>query len=201
MGSSHSLVLNSLDQSLECDTEQQSLVQIGYTLHKTILKLYTKYLSNDGKTVDYLGLKEDPNFSEYVKETAKLQTAKIQSLTRNERLALFINLYNSLQIHALIINGEPKTWSERGKIWNKNYYVISGRSYSLNDIEHGILRANRRQPFSVLPRFLWGDPRKQLSLHNSEFDPRVHFALVCGAKSCPAVRIYRPGPFIQFESC
>eukprot|EP01103_Thecamoeba_quadrilineata_P013715 TRINITY_DN3891_c0_g1_i4.p1 TRINITY_DN3891_c0_g1~~TRINITY_DN3891_c0_g1_i4.p1 ORF type:complete len:168 (-),score=10.25 TRINITY_DN3891_c0_g1_i4:374-838(-) len=139
MGSSHSLVLNSLDQSLECDTEQQSLVQIGYTLHKTILKLYTKYLSNDGKTVDYLGLKEDPNFSEYVKETAKLQTAKIQSLTRNERLALFINLYNSLQIHALIINGEPKTWSERGKIWNKNYYVISGRSYSLNDIEHGIL--------------------------------------------------------------
>ncbi len=37
--------------------------------------------------------------------------------------------------------------------------------------------------------FAEDDPRRTLSL--SSLDPRIHFALVCGAKSCPPVRLFR----------
>lgn len=36
--------------------------------------------------------------------------------------------------------------------------------------------------------FADGDPRLSLTV---PLDPRVHFALVCGAKSCPPIRIFR----------
>ena len=36
--------------------------------------------------------------------------------------------------------------------------------------------------------FLAGDPRLSLTV---PLDPRVHFALVCGAKSCPPIRIFK----------
>ena len=32
------------------------------------------------------------------------------------------------------------------------------------------------------------DPRRPMAMH--PVDPRIHFALVCGAKSCPPIRVY-----------
>lgn len=52
--------------------------------------------------------------------------------------------------------------------------------YSLDDIEHGVLRGNRPHPSSPEPLLRDGDPRLQFVM--SRVDPRIHFALVCGAK-------------------
>ena len=51
--------------------------------------------------------------------------------------------------------------------------------YSLDDIEHGILRCNRPHPGGEV-MFQDGDPRMEFMM--KELDPRIHFALVCGAK-------------------
>jgi len=59
---------------------------------------------------------------------------------------------------------------------------------TLNDIEHGVLRGNRRPPYTPACRFEAKEPR--LALCVAQVDPRIHFALVCGAKSCPPVRIF-----------
>jgi hypothetical protein len=70
-------------------------------------------------------------------------------------------------------------------------YVVGGHEFSLDDIENGVLRGNRRSPSGLsssdLP-FGSGDARAVFSL--SICDPRVHFALVCGAKSCPPIKLY-----------
>ena len=67
-------------------------------------------------------------------------------------------------------------------------YVIGGLVYTLNDIENGVLRANRK-PLAALRRpFSRSDMRLQIAL--KECDARVHFALVCGARSCPPVKTY-----------
>ena len=68
-------------------------------------------------------------------------------------------------------------------------YRVAGACFSLDDIEHGILRANalphgRRAE----PRFASGDARQLYSPPTC--DARVHFALNCGARSCPPIRIY-----------
>jgi hypothetical protein len=68
-------------------------------------------------------------------------------------------------------------------------YGVAGRVLSLHDIEHGILRGNRPPPFGFAPPFLPWDPRRAWAL---PLDPRVHFALNCGAASCPPIRFYEP---------
>ena len=41
------------------------------------------------------------------------------------------------------------------------------------------------------------DPRRSLAIE--KMDPRVHFALNCGAKSCPPVRVFSPPPALDKE--
>jgi hypothetical protein len=71
-------------------------------------------------------------------------------------------------------------------------YVIGGRRYSADDIEHGILRGNRRHfyPAIIFPQFAPDDPRLQYAIGNP--DPRIHCALVCASRSCPPIAAYDP---------
>ena len=72
--------------------------------------------------------------------------------------------------------------------------------YSANDIEHGLLRANAPSPAALAslagypnmaPRtFRAADARCRYAGTVGAVDPRVHFALVCGAKSCPPIRVF-----------
>ena len=64
----------------------------------------------------------------------------------------------------------------------------TARSYSLNQIEHGLLRGNRRPPTGLRRILGAGDAR--LRAAPSEVDARIHFALNCGARSCPPIRDY-----------
>jgi hypothetical protein len=72
--------------------------------------------------------------------------------------------------------------------WSSTSYKIGGHIFSLDDIEHGILRCNKPHPGTGRVAFLPGDPRLQFIAIS--LDPRIHFALVCGAKSCPAIQVY-----------
>ena len=60
--------------------------------------------------------------------------------------------------------------------------------FTLDDIEHGLLRLNAPHPATKKRRFPEGDARAALVL--PELEPRLHFALNCGAKSCPPVRVF-----------
>jgi hypothetical protein len=55
-------------------------------------------------------------------------------------------------------------------------------------MEHGILRGNRRHPYGLLKPFQKKDPRLAFSV--TPLDRRIHFALVCGARSCPPIGFY-----------
>jgi hypothetical protein len=62
----------------------------------------------------------------------------------------------------------------------------------------GILRANRGHPAIPGPHFTPDDPRLAYSLR--KVDPRIHFALVCAARSCPPIAIYDPAEIeVQLE--
>jgi len=63
---------------------------------------------------------------------------------------------------------------------------VGGHTWSLNELESGLLRANRRAPYHFSHPFSHGDPRLAAALQEPE--RRIHFALNCGAKSCPPVK-------------
>jgi hypothetical protein len=75
-------------------------------------------------------------------------------------------------------------------------YNICGLSFSPDDVEHGVLRANTAHPskqaLGEIHYFTEDDVRSQLSV--SVLDPRVHFILNCGAVSCPPIAILGDDP-------
>ena len=77
----------------------------------------------------------------------------------------------------------------RLKLYASSSYNIGGLIYSLNEIENGLLRGNRKSavPFTFVPFRKSDDPKRALQL---KCDPRIHFALNCGAVSCPPIAVY-----------
>jgi hypothetical protein len=69
-------------------------------------------------------------------------------------------------------------------------YRVGAHGYPPDVIEHGVLRRNRRPPLSLLRPLGRRDPRT--AAMPSRLEPRIHFALNCGARSCPPIRHYDP---------
>lgn len=110
--------------------------------------------------------------------------------TRPQRLALWINTYNTLVARGILALGI------RGSIWDVPDFLdrvclrAGSLLFSLNEIEHGVLRGNRPHPLSVGASFPIGDSRLAHAI--TPLEPRIHFAISCGARSCPPVRTYEP---------
>lgn len=163
---------------------------VAEELRNKIMALYELALSEDGTRVNYGVLKKSEKFLEYVEATEELQNVDLYAMTVNEKKAFFINIYNALVIHAMVVKGEPSSFLERMFFFTNTKYCIGGQAYSLDDMENGVLRGNRAPASSLLNTrpFSEKDPRRFHAI--VPMDPRIHFALVCGAKSCPPIKIY-----------
>jgi len=120
------------------------------------------------------------------KELAALEIDQlIIGLNNDEAIKTFwINMYNAwFQILAV------REKMKRPKIFTTKAILIAGKKFSLDNIEHDILRKYRwKYSMGYLPRFFPGKLIKQLAV--SKIDYRIHFALNCGAKSCPPIAFY-----------
>ncbi len=142
--------------------------------------------------VAYPRLQVSPIYAEYKQCAVRLQTFDPASLVDDqERLAFWINLYNALIVDAVIRFGIRCSVRELPGFFWRAAYDIGGKRYDSTDIEYGILRANRGHPAIPGAHFGAGDPRLAFSLQKLE--PRIHFALVCAARSCPRITAYDAG--------
>lgn len=168
---------------------RRSPSELAKQLQKTMLAIKGSFISADGKGVDYASIAGSELFQAYVSLSSELRNCDPSSLEENERKAFFINVYNALTIHGLSVADQlPTSVLDIAKFWRSTAYDIGGMVFSLDDIEHGILRGNKPHPSASDPPFSDKDPRKALALKSC--DPRIHFTLVCGAKSCPAIQVY-----------
>eukprot|EP01080_Neovahlkampfia_damariscottae_P011836 gene11836-5166_t len=166
-----------------------SAIVVSQRIQNSQLSIQAKYITDKG--VDYELLKKSTDFKEFVNITIELQTLSIGDLSEVERKCFFINTYNSLVIHAFVVHGAFKNPLERSKFFGMYKYDIGGLLYSLNDIVHGILRSNSPGPGSSKSHY-FAKNDKRLDYIIQQKDPRIHFALVCGAKSSPIIRCFNP---------
>jgi hypothetical protein len=104
------------------------------------------------------------------------------------RTAYWLNAYNLTLLRALAERPRSgRAWRHR-RLFSRSVHSVGGLHYSLDVIEHGLLRGNRRPPYGARRLLRHGDPR--LLAAPMTPDPRIHFALNCGARSCPPVRVY-----------
>jgi hypothetical protein len=145
-------------------------------------------------SVDYAALRASPLYNDFRQCTGKLRTFSPSTLPdRNARLAFWINLYNTLVVDAVIALGIQRSITEQRAgltFLRQAAYIVGGQRLNCDDIEHGILRANRGHPFYPGKQFHSSDPRLKWVI--DPFDVRIHFALNCASRSCPPIRAYTP---------
>ncbi|MBI3008145.1 MAG: DUF547 domain-containing protein [Candidatus Omnitrophica bacterium] len=125
--------------------------------------LYGEVLAKfvDDGNVDYVTLRNNPALlNDYLRKTAELDPKELASMTRYERLAFYINVYNALTLKVIIDHYPVKSIKDIPGVWDKIKFKVAGSEFSLNQIEHEILRKEFKEP-------------------------RIHFALVCASIGCP----------------
>ena len=138
-----------------------------------LLKKYTHDITKENvhlTSIKYIFLKNDKQFKYLIRKLEKFPVDSLKS--SNEKLSFWINVYNIMAVKIISDHYPVKSIQDIGTwfdlVWNKNAGIVGGKAYSLNDIEHRILRKMG--------------------------DPRIHAAIVCASVSCPdlATFSYKP---------
>ncbi|CAN5135445.1 hypothetical protein BH09BAC2_BH09BAC2_20860 [soil metagenome] len=113
-----------------------------------------------------------------------------QQLQSDEvKKAFWLNIYNAFVQKLLSEN--PEKYKSRHIFFSDKQIVIAHHKLSLDDIEHGILRRSKiKWSMGYLNNPLPGKFEKDFRVNTP--DKRIHFALNCGAKSCPPIAYYDP---------
>lgn len=149
--------------------------QSGFS-HRSYDELLQEYVSKEG-WVDYEGLlKHRYLLSSYLDMLSNHPPQP--TWHPNEKLAFWINAYNAFTLDLVLDHYPIESIKDIGGAvqipfvntpWSIKFIRIGSDTYDLDNLEHSILR--------------------------KEFDePRIHFALVCAARSCPKLqnRAYVP---------
>lgn len=136
--------------------------------------LFTEILREHthGGLVDYGRLHTDRRLDVYLR---LLSDANTDKLSPHARLAFWINMYNAWTLKLICDRYPIRSIRDlhaggflvgtllKRTVWDTRVVMLGAKRLSLNMIEHEIIR----------PLFK---------------DPRIHFALVCGARGCPPLR-------------
>ncbi|KNA16225.1 hypothetical protein SOVF_091060 isoform B [Spinacia oleracea] len=123
---------------------------------------------------------------------AKLATVKLQRLTHQEKLAFWINVYNSCMMNAYLEHGIPESSVTVVALMQKATINVGGHQLNAITIEHFVLRLPYHSKYTLSE----GSKKDEmLMVARSTFglelsEPLITFALSCGSWSSPAVRIY-----------
>lgn len=131
---------------------------------------------NERGLVDYRGLKADRgNLDAFAASLSRVRPGEFESWSEQQKIAFWINAYNALTLEAILGHYpiEPSlllsvvypknSIRQIPGVWDSLRFAVLGREMTLNEIEHGTLRAKFHEP-------------------------RIHVALVCAAMSCPPLR-------------
>lgn len=125
------------------------------------------------------------------KTIAEISTLTLEDLKLNlnndiNKKVFWINIYNAYVIYFL--KKDTSLYKDRGAFFSNNRMCVAGLYLSFDDIEHGFIRGSQiklglgliKKPFVS---------KEEKILRVKKLDYRVHFALNCGAKSCPPVAV------------
>ncbi len=138
--------------------------------HNVLDALLNAYVHGDG--VDYQGLKSRQNeLAGYVASLDEVDASahgfESVGFSGRERMALFINAYNACTLLLIVehFSGDLKSIKDipAGERWKHVRWKIGGRKYSLDAIEHEVLRGEFK-------------------------DARIHTVINCASVGCPSLR-------------
>ena len=145
------------------ESNQVSIDAIDHSAWNGLLQTYV----NETGGVDYAGWKASAaDIQKLDQYLSYLSTASLtKPATKSNQMAFWINAYNSVTVKGILQEYPTKSIRDHTSklggynLWKDLKLDVGGRQASPDDIENKVLRKMG--------------------------DPRIHFAIVCAAKSCP----------------
>ncbi len=124
----------------------------------------------------------------YLSQLSALPYSSLENLSSDrDKKAFWINVYNGYTQAAL--QSDPDRYKKRSEFFKAKALVVAGQKFSLDDIEHGVLRHSKvKWSLGYFNKLFPSGKEKDLRV--DKVDYRIHFALNCGAKSCPPIAFY-----------
>ncbi|PIA52455.1 hypothetical protein AQUCO_01000377v1 [Aquilegia coerulea] len=137
----------------------------------------------------------DDMLQSYRSLVCRLEEVDPRKMKHEEKLAFWINIHNSLVMHAFLAYGIPQNNLKRVSLLLKAAYNVGGQTISADMIQTSILGCRMPRPgqwlwilYSPRTKLKAGDDRQAYAIDRTE--PLLHFALCSGSHSDPAVRVY-----------
>jgi len=134
-------------------------------------------------------VKHDADYQKYVNEYKALPLNEVAaSLDTDQKIkAFWINTYNAYV--QILLMEDPSLFDDRGAFFKSDLVNVGGEMLSFDFMEHGIIRGSKvKLSMGFLKDPFASKLEKQFRVE--EADGRIHFALNCGATSCPYVAVY-----------
>jgi hypothetical protein len=138
-----------------------------WTLYNALLNEHVAPAEREGvsfNAVDYAAWASDPRYPQVLAQVESFPLPTLQ--TTADKVAFYSNVYNLYAIRMVIDHLPLDSIRDAGSlftpVWKKPVGMLGGRSVTLDEIEHAILR-----PLG---------------------EARMHFAIVCASLSCPDLR-------------
>ncbi|MEM6261931.1 MAG: DUF547 domain-containing protein [Bacteroidota bacterium] len=150
--------------------------QSAAPVHELWDTLVKQHVTPDGQ-VDYPGFAGDRERLEAYLDLLAIQPPNTTTWSDAEQMAYWINVYNAFTVQIVLDHYPVGSIREItpgipfiNSVWDEPLITLGGKSYTLNNIEHGILRTQFQ-------------------------DARIHAVLTCASISCPKLRTeaYIPG--------
>lgn len=107
--------------------------------------------------------------------------------TDDKILAFWMNIYNTNVQY--ILKKDASKFDDRGAFFKAKQITIAGEVLSFDVIEHGILRKSKSKlSLGYISKIRVSKFERQFRI--KRVDPRIHYALNCGALSCPPIVPY-----------
>lgn len=167
-------ILNALDETMPPPRPLEAVLR---DLSAAFARVCAGVLMRGGHEVLYASVREQEEaWGAWLAAADDLRSATPGEMDAEVRKAGMFNLYNGMIIHAKLLFGHPPSLAKRGTFFNSAAYTVCGVRLSTVDLEHQVLRCKAGKSSVFSP----------LRLEAKE--PRMHFVLNCGARSCPPIR-------------
>ncbi len=123
-----------------------------------------KYVNSSGQ-VNYEKLKNNrQKLDQFNAGLGAVTPEMYKTWTEEEKIAFWLNAYNSLTLESIINNYPVKSIRDIPGVWKGQKFNVMAQEMTLDQIEHEVLR-------------------KQFN------EPRIHMALVCASIGCPPLKM------------
>ena len=134
-------------------------IPAGEFSHRLLSRVLETHVSQRG--VDYPAIQLDDRLLAYLAQLDRVDPNAF--VTRNERLAFWINAYNVFAIKGILDHYSPVTYLGRYRYFIGQDYRVGGATINLYDLERQVLVKQFQEPL-------------------------IHFAIVCASTSCPKLQ-------------